>query len=120
MKMLGTRRWLLVATSILLWWMISQLDKINISLVITDTRFLDELQLHGRFAELGGLMSAFYLGYGISIFFWGLLVDRFGARVCLITGTMGWAALMMVLSRTGNLQEMLIARFLLGVTEGNT
>ena len=118
-KMLATRRWLLVAISILLWWTIGQFDKINISLIIADKSFLDEMQLHDRFAELGGLSSWFYFGYGVSIFFWGLLADRFGARACLIAGTAGWAGSMILMSRADTLQEMFFARFLLGVAEGN-
>ncbi|MSO18948.1 MAG: MFS transporter [Acidobacteria bacterium] len=118
-QMLGTKRWLLVATSMLLWWTIGQFDKINISLVIADKGFLDELQMDGRFGELGGLMSLFFVGYGVSIFFWGLLVDRFGARACLIAGTLGWAAVMVLMSRATSLQELYVARFLLGVAEGN-
>ncbi len=118
-KMLGTWRWKLVATSMLLWWTIGQFDKINISLVIADKGFLDEFHMHGRFSDLGLLMSAFFVGYGVSIFFWGLLVDRFGARACLIAGTVGWAVVMVYMSRATSFQDMVIARVLLGVAEGN-
>jgi sugar phosphate permease len=112
-------RWLVVATSLLLWWIIGQFDKINISLVIADPRFLDELRLHGRYGELGGLMSTFFLGYGLSILLWGFLVDRFGPRTCLIIGTLGWGVALFSMSRATTLDELLEARFLLGVAEGN-
>jgi sugar phosphate permease len=118
-RLMRTRRWLLVAPSLLLWWIIGQFDKINISLVIADPSFLNELQLQGRYADLGGLMSTFFIGYGISIFFWGFLVDRFGPRVCLMLGTVSWGAVMFLMSRAASLEELLIARFLLGVAEGN-
>jgi len=118
-RLIRTRRWLLVATSLLLWWIIGQFDKINISLVIADPSFLEELQLQGRYAELGGLMSTFFIGYGISIFFWGFLVDRFGPRVCLMLGTVSWGVVMLLMSRASSLDELLVARFLLGVAEGN-
>lgn len=118
-EMIATRRWLLVATSMLLWWTIGQFDKINISLVIADPGFLDEMQMHGRFAELGGLMSWFFIGYGVSIFFWGFLVDRFGPRACLVAGTAGWAVVMVLMAQADSLWEMQFARFLLGVAEGN-
>ncbi|MBI3934641.1 MAG: MFS transporter [Acidobacteria bacterium] len=114
-----TRRWLLVAPALLLWWIIGQFDKSNISLVIADSAFLRELQLEGRFGELGGLMSTFFIGYGISIFLWGFLVDRWGPRICLVIGTIGWGAVMFLMSRASSLEEMLVARLLLGVAEGN-
>ena len=118
-RLLRTRRWLLVACSLFLWWVIGQLDKINISLVIADNAFLSELQLEGRYAELGGLMSTFFIGYGISIVVWGFLVDRFGPKICLMVGTAGWGVVMYMMSQANSLEELLIARFLLGVAEGN-
>jgi len=118
-RLLGTWRWGMVATSLLLWWTIGQFDKINISLVIADPSFLNELQLQGRYAELGGLMSAFFIGYGVSMFGWGFLVDRFGPRICLIAGTVCWGAVMFMMASASSLQGLLLARFLLGVAEGN-
>ncbi|HWP83842.1 MAG TPA: MFS transporter [Terriglobia bacterium] len=118
-RLLRTWRWLVVATSLLLWWIIGQFDKTNVSLIIAEPAFLQELQLEGRNAELGGLMSAFFLGYGGSIFFWGFLVDRVGPRRCLIAGTVGWGAVLLWMSQAASLQELLIARFLLGAAEGN-
>ncbi|OFW18706.1 MAG: hypothetical protein A3H27_08705 [Acidobacteria bacterium RIFCSPLOWO2_02_FULL_59_13] len=114
-----TWRWLLVAPGLLLWWIIGQFDKTNVSLIIADQSFLDELQLEGRNAELGGLMSAFFVGYGVSIFIWGFLVDRFGPRKCLIAGTLAWGLVLFWMSRTTSLEGLLIARFLLGAAEGN-
>ena len=70
-RLFRTRRWLVVACSLFLWWIIGQFDKINISLVISDNAFLRELQLEGRYGELGGLMSTFFIGYGVSIVLWG-------------------------------------------------
>jgi len=112
-------RWLLVAPSLLLWWLIGQFDKTNVSLIVADPSFLAELQLEGRNAELGGLMSAFFLGYGVAVFLWGFLVDRFGPRKCLMGGTLIWSLALFWMSRGTDLQELLLARFLLGVGAGN-
>ena len=114
-----TWRWLLVAPSMLLWWIIGQFDKTNVSLVIADRSFLEELQLEGRNTELGGLMSAFFVGYGVSVFVWGFLVDRFGPRKCLIAGTLAWGAVMFFMSRATSLEGLLLSRFFLGAAEGN-
>ncbi len=115
----GNLRWLLVAPSMLLWWLVGQFDKTNVSLIIANPAFLAELQLEGRNAELGGLMSAFFLGYGAAVFLWGFLVDRFGPRKCLMGGTLVWSVALFWMSRGANLQELLAARFLLGVGAGN-
>lgn len=118
-RLLRTRRWLWVAPSLFLWWVIGQLDKVNISLVIADPSFLRELKVQGRYAELGGLMSTFLLGYGVSVFLWGFLVDRFGPRLCLMAGTVGWCVMMFLMARATTLEELLVARFFLGAAEGN-
>src|ERR1700681_935179 len=71
-----TRRWLLVASAMLFLWIIAQIDKTNVSLIIADSRFLKELNLVGHNAELGGLMSTFFIGCGFSLFAGCFLVAR--------------------------------------------
>jgi sugar phosphate permease len=73
----------------------------------------------GHNAQLGGLMSTFFVGYGFSLFAWGFLVDRFGARNCAIAGSIAWAALVFTSSRVTTINEFLIVRFFLGAAEGN-
>lgn len=119
MRFLRARRWRLVAPTLLLMWVIGQIDKTHISLIIADGDFLRELQLVGRNAELGGLMSSFIVGYGLSIFVWGFLVDRFGPRVCAIGGTACWGVVLYMSSWVGSIEEYFAIRFLLGAAEGN-
>ena len=114
-----SRRWLLVAPTLLFLWIIAQIDKTNVSLFIADAKFLKELNLAGHNAELGGLMSTFFIGYGVSIFAWGFLVDRFGPRLCAIAGILGWGCTLFLSSKAHGIQELLWMRFALGVAEGN-
>ena len=114
-----SRRWLLVAPALLFLWIIAQIDKTNVSLIIADSTFLKELNLAGHNTELGGLMSSFFIGYGVSIFFWGMLVDRFGPRKCVIAGILAWGLTLFLSSRVGGIREYLLIRFLLGAAEGN-
>ncbi len=116
---LPSRRWLLVAPALLFLWIIAQIDKTNVSLVIADPTFLRELNVAGHNTELGGLMSSFFVGYGVSIFIWGFLVDRFGPRKCVIAGILGWAVTLFLSSRAGGIKEYLLIRFFLGAAEGN-
>jgi sugar phosphate permease len=116
---LMSRRWFLVAPTLLFLWIIAQIDKTNVSLFIADAKFLKELNLVGHNAELGGLMSTFFLGYGVSIFAWGFLVDRFGPRRCAMAGILGWGCALFLSSKAHGIQELLWIRFVLGVAEGN-
>jgi len=113
------RRWLLVAPALLFLWIIAQIDKTNVSLIIADPAFLKELNMAGHTTELGGLMSSFFVGYGVSIFIWGFLVDRFGPRKCVIAGILVWAIMLFLSSRVAGIKEYLLIRFLLGAAEGN-
>jgi MFS family permease len=103
----------------LLLWIIGQVDKTHISLIIADKEFLDELGLAGHNAELGGLMTTFFGGYGIGIFVWGFLVDRFGPRRCAIAGTLLWGGFLYMSSYVHGINEYFIVRALLGFAEGN-
>jgi sugar phosphate permease len=113
------RRWLLVAPALLLLWIVGQIDKTHISLIIADRAFLTDLNLAGHHPELGGLMSTFFAGYGVAIFAWGFLVDRFGPRLCAIGGTLCWGAVLYLSSHVAGINAYLLIRFLLGVAEGN-
>ena len=50
-------RWTYVAPTLLIYWIISMFDKSNISLVMADPKFLDEMQLNGQSQLLGWLAS---------------------------------------------------------------
>jgi len=118
-RAIRSRRWALVAPALLLLWIIAQVDKTNVSLLIADRRFLADLNVAGKNAQLGGLMSAFLVGYGLSIPIWGFLVDRFGPRICAIAGSLSWGLLLLLSARAGDINHYLWIRFLLGATEGN-
>jgi sugar phosphate permease len=116
---LPDQRWLLVAPALLFLWIVAQIDKTNVSLIIADPAFLKELNVAGHNTELGGLMSSFFVGYGVSIFIWGFLVDRFGPRKCVIAGTLIWAVMLFLSSLVHDIQQYLLIRLLLGAAEGN-
>ncbi|MBI2816231.1 MAG: MFS transporter [Acidobacteria bacterium] len=114
-----SRRWMLVAPALLVLWIIGQIDKTHISLIIASEPFIRELNLAGHNAELGGLMSYFLLGYGIAIFLWGFLVDRFGPRICAIAGIVCWAVCLFLSAQVTSIGQLLALRFFLGAAEGN-
>ena len=114
-----TFRWMLVAPALLILWIVGQIDKTNISLIIANDSFIRDLNLSGHNAELGGLMGYFLLGYGGAIFLWGFLVDRFGPRICAIVGIICWGSCLYLSSKANTIGEMMTLRFFLGVAEGN-
>ena len=111
-------RWWLVAPTLILFVIVNQLDKTNISILIADRQFLADLHLAGQPARIGFLASVFFYAYGASLMIWGFLVDRFGPQRCAIVGVVGWALTTAWCAVAGSVSEMYVARFALGLAEG--
>jgi sugar phosphate permease len=114
----GAARWWLVAPTLILFVIINQLDKSNISVLIADRQFLSDLHLTGQPARIGFLSSAFFYAYGASLMIWGFMVDRFGPRRAAIWGVLGWAVTTAWCAIASSATEMYAARFALGLAEG--
>jgi sugar phosphate permease len=111
-------RWRLLAPVLIVFAIVNQLDKTNISVLIADSRFAADLSATAQPARLGFLSSAFFIGYGLSLFVWGFAVDRIGPRRSALLGVLGWALATGWCAFAGDIKEMYWARFALGVTEG--
>jgi sugar phosphate permease len=111
-------RWWLVAPTLILFVIINQLDKTNISVLIADHRFLSDLHLTGQPARIGFLSSAFFYAYGASLMLWGFIVDRYGPQRSAIAGVIGWGLTTGWCAVAGSVNEMYMARFALGLAEG--
>ena len=114
----GALRWWLIAPTLILFVIINQLDKSNISVLIADRQFLSDLHLTGQPARIGFLSSAFFYAYGASLMVWGFAVDRFGPRRSAIIGVLGWVVTTAWCAVAGTANEMYLARFTLGLVEG--
>ncbi len=111
-------RWWLIAPTLIIFVIVNQLDKTNISVLIADPHFLSDLHLTGQTSRIGFLSSAFFYAYGASLMIWGFLVDRFGPRRCAVAGVIGWGLTTAWCAVAGSVNEMYIARFALGLAEG--
>ena len=93
-------------------------DRINISVLFTDTSFLTTLGIKGNPAMMGLLMTAFVFAYGISAVLLSFSSDLIGPRktlaliTILLAVTMGWMGFVTAYG------AMLIGRVVLGVAEG--
>ncbi len=99
---------------------ISYVDRINISILITDPAFLDHIGLAaGDRTQQGLLATAFMVGYGVSSFvLTPFCAALFGVRRSLAAGLLLWGVVTF-LSPTMNSYGLLLAsRVLLGVSEG--
>jgi MFS family permease len=110
-------RWNYVAPTLLMFWIVSMLDKSNISLVIADPQFLSEMQLGGETTLLGWLASGLFISYSLAAPLWGWAVMRYGPRHAIMVSLAIWA-LTCIWSALSQTYGMLLAsRIGLGVGE---
>ncbi len=73
--------------------------------------------LHLSDAEMGLLLSAFAVAYGVAQLPVGVLIDRFGPRRVMTVGLMLWSAAQVSAGFVGSLGQFVVARGALGVGE---
>ncbi|MFT3718506.1 MFS transporter [Pseudorhodoferax sp.] len=99
---------------------ISYIDRINISILITDPQFLAHVGLTpGDRARQGLLATAFMAGYGVSSFvLTPFCAALFGVRRSLVAGLTLWGVVTFLSPLLHSYGLLLASRILLGVSEG--
>ncbi|KPU42375.1 hexuronate transporter [Oxobacter pfennigii] len=69
-------------------------------------------------AQAGGMMSAFYVGYVVSNFFSGIIIDNIGTKVTLALATILTGVFTWVIPYSSNYWVILILRVLAGIASG--
>src|SRR5215469_3869156 len=110
-------RWNYVAPTLLIFWIISMLDKSNISLVIADPQFLSEMQLSGETKLLGWLASGLFISYSLAAPLWGWAVTRYGPRHAIMASLTIWALTCFWSAVSESYGMLLASRIGLGIGE---
>ncbi|MEU7486385.1 MFS transporter [Streptomyces sp. NPDC042319] len=112
------RRWAGVL-SLLAVVLISYIDRVNVSVLITDRAFTDHFGMTGDRVLQGALMTVFLIGYGLAAFFLTPLYESaLGARRGLLVSVGLWAALTLLSPYALGALMFVAVRFLLGASEG--
>ncbi len=83
-------RWTYIAPTLLAYWIMSMFDKSNISIVIANPTFLNDMHLAGQTKMLGWLVGSLFISYGIAAPVWGWVVTRYGPRNSTIASLIIW------------------------------
>src|SRR4051794_16428687 len=96
--MKNNKRWLYIAVPIFFFWFFGQIDKLGISVIQTDLEFLENLGLTGadKNAKIGLITLIFTISYAVSNLFWGVIIDKLGARKTAIMGLTVWTVTMIM------------------------
>lgn len=99
---------------------ISYVDRINLSILITDRGFLDHIGLTADDRTRQGLLAtAFMVGYGVSSFvLTPFCAALFGVRRSLAAGLLLWGVVTFLSPAMDSYGLLLASRILLGVSEG--
>lgn len=98
--------------------LIAYADRVTVSILIADPRFLAELGLQDRPVLLGSLMTVFLLFYALSNIIFSPLGDIWGPRKAMTVATGLWAPAMALGGLAPSLTVLLAARAFLGLAEG--
>jgi MFS family permease len=110
-------RWTYIAPTLLIYWIISMFDKSNISLVMADPKFLDEMQLVGKSELLGWLASSMFISYSLAAPLWGWAVTRYGPRTTTMASLVIWALTCFWSALSASYGMLLASRVGLGIGE---
>ncbi len=97
---------------------IHYLQRINISVLLADPKFLLDMGLNGEPGKQGMLMTFFLLAYALTNFSTGSLGDRFGPRRLMLLGVLIGGAAMLLGGAAAGFGTLLLARVLLGIGHG--
>jgi MFS family permease len=105
--------------SILMVVIISYVDRMNVSVLITNHSFLSTFGIQNDRVAQGQLMTLFLIGYGISALFLTPLFESFlSVRKGLMISVLLWALFTLISPFAGTLFLFLIFRTVLGISEG--
>jgi predicted MFS family arabinose efflux permease len=98
---------------------IAYVDRINVSLMITNTDFLHALGLEGDRVAQGRLVSLFLFGYGLSAWFITPLFEfRWSVRTSLLISVLLWTIFTGASAIASGMAAFLVCRLFLGGAEG--
>lgn len=98
--------------------MVSYLDRVNVSVLAADAKFLADMGITGQPVQIGLLMTVFLFAYGISNIVTGPIGDYLGPRKAMTLSILLWAVSMLIGGFASAFATMLAARIVLGVGEG--
>jgi predicted MFS family arabinose efflux permease len=98
---------------------IAYVDRINVSLMITNADFLHALGLEGDRVAQGRLVSLFLFGYGLSAWFITPIFEhRWSVRTSLLISVLLWTIFTGASAIASGMAAFLLCRLLLGCAEG--
>lgn len=97
--------------------MVTQFDRANVSLLIADAKFLADMGITGQPTQMGLIMSAFLVAYGISTVILGPLGDYLGPRKAMGIAILAWVISLALGGMAPYFTLLIVTRVFLGIGE---
>ena len=98
--------------------LVAYLDRVNVSVLVADTNFLNDFGIAGNPVQMGMLMSVFLAAYGLGNVILSPLGDVYGPRKAMCFSIALWTISMFIGGMVTVFSMMLISRVVLGLGEG--
>lgn len=112
-------RWAQIAPTLFVVWLVSTIDKANMSIVQNNVDFLHQFRLTGQQARVGLLSTGLLVGYGVAAPLWGWVVGRIGARRTAALSLVGWGLISFWSGLASSYNSLLGSRIALGLCESS-
>jgi sugar phosphate permease len=113
-----TRQRVSMVIILLITLLVAYLDRVNVSVLVADNTFLNDMLIKGNPVRMGLLMTIFLIGYGLGNVLLAPVGDIIGPRKAMMISIFLWTISVMIGGLTGTFAVMLMARAILGVGEG--
>lgn len=108
----------ILSITLLITLLVAYLDRVNVSVLVADTKFQNEMGIAGDAASMGMLMSLFLLTYGISNMFLSPVGDKLGPKKAMMLAIIAWMVSLAIGGLAPTIAVLFISRILLGLGEG--
>lgn len=97
---------------------VAYLDRVNVAVLLADPQFLLDMGIQGKPVQMGMLMTAFLVAYGIGNVCFSPLGDIMGPRKAMSLSVLLWAPIMVIGGLSSSFAVLLGSRIFLGACEG--
>lgn len=98
--------------------LVSYLDRVNVSVLVADPKFLADMGIAGQPAQMGLLLTVFLYAYGFANLVVAPIGAKIGPRKAMALSIVMWGVAIAIGGLAGTFLLMLAARALLGLGEG--
>ena len=112
-----TKKRVVLAAILFITLMVAYLDRVNVSVLLADPKFIAEMGLKTNPAAQGLLMSLFLFAYGFGNMLLGPVGDWMGPRKAMCLSIFSWGIAMVVGGLTKTINGLFVSRVVLGLGE---